>query len=205
MIYRTILIALTIITSSLADKSFTVKFGPYWPDELQESEKPVALDLAIQSGVNIDKKVSFGAMFDFIWNKNSKEYNLGGNLYEEDLIDRTFMFPLSGYITISPLSELIVSPSLTAQIGMAFMYYKDKYVAVISNQFIPYEEDGWYFGPFIKLGLDAFFNISPNAAIFLGPEYTWAELKKIKRDNLFLFTKRDMSGWGLRFGVSAYF
>lgn len=201
------LLSIGFFINAFSENTMNIKFSPYWPEVLQNSPKTTAFDISIQTGRSIDRVVSFGAAFDFIWNKSSKKTKLGEHLYSEELIERSLLFPISGFLSISPLSDLPVSPAISGQAGIAFMHYKDRDIDMDTELAIPiiFNENGWYFGPFFKLSVDALINVGPRAALFLGPEYTWSEQKKIRRSDPHLFTMRDMSGFGLRFGVSAFF
>lgn len=205
MTYRNFLLFVLLtglISSSAADKALNFKFGPYWPKALKHSPKKTALDLGIQSGYSVENKVSFGPAFDFIWSKRSDEIRIGPNLYKEEFQERTLMFPISFFLKLSPLSDLPVSPSFTGQIGLSFMHYKDKYAIPDElDLFVPYDENGWYFGPIYKLGIDILANIGRQVNIFGGTNYLWAKQKRIKRPSDNLFTRRNMSGWGLQFGI----
>jgi|GEM_PF-1255317 hypothetical protein len=210
----TLFCLLTVFTLNICatDKSLTLKFGPYWPQDLKHSERPTAFDWTVLSGISFDKTVTLGAGFDFIWNKNSKENKIAPNLFQEELIERTLMFPVTAFLSISPLPDFIVSPSISGQAGIGFLHFskKDIYekdineVESLENLFGIYDENGWYFGAVFKIAVDALINLSPHASLFGGLDYLWSKPKKIKRSDPHLFTRRNMNGWGLRFGINLF-
>ncbi len=182
------------------DKSLTLKFGPYWPQDLKHSERPTAFDWTVLSGISFDKTVTLGAGFDFIWNKNSKENKIAPNLFQEELIERTLMFPVTAFLSISPLPDFIVSPSISGQAGIGFMHFSKEdiyFIDVRPIESIPglYDENGWYFGAVFKIAADILINLSPHVSLFGGLDHLWSKPKRIKRSD-HLYYKRNMNGGG---------
>jgi len=209
----TIFLLITVFTLNICayDKTLTLKFGPYWPEDLKHSERTTAFDWSLLSGISFDKTVTLGAGFDFIWNKNSKENKIAPHIFQEELIERTLMFPITAFLSINPLPDFLVSPSISGQAGIGFMHFskKDIYIKDIveslENPFDIYDENGWYFGAVFKIAVDALINLSPNVSLFGGLDHMWSKPKKIKRSDPHLFTRRNMSGWGLRFGINLFY
>ncbi len=203
---------LTILTLNIFafDKTLTLKFGPCWPEDLKHSERTTAFDWSLLSGISFDKTVTLGAGFDFLWNKNSIENKIAPHLFQEELLERTLMFPITAFLCITPLPDFLISPSISGQAGIGFMHFskKDVYkkypdlIESIENSFDIYDENGWYFGAVFKIAADVLINLSPHVSLFGGLDYLWSEPKKIKRSDPHLFTRRNMNGWGLRLGIN---
>ncbi|HEX3018656.1 MAG TPA: hypothetical protein VHP36_00065 [Chitinispirillaceae bacterium] len=187
------------------DKTLNIQFGPCWPEDLKHSIRPTALNWSIQSGMNFDNTVSLGVAFDFLWNKGSKEEQITNHIFRYELIERTLMFPVTAFLSISPLSDLIVSPRITGQVGIGFMHFTKKDVEIIGSLPTLYDENGWYFGAVYKLGMDALINLKPGVSLFSGLDHLWSKPKKIKRSDPHLFTRRNMDGWGVRFGINLFY
>lgn len=208
----TLFCLLTVFTlnTCAVDKSLTLKFGPYWPEDLKHSERSTAFDWSVLSGISFDKTVTLGAGFDFIWNKSSKENKIAPHLFQEELLERTLMFPLTAFLSITPLPDFLVSPSIFGQAGIGFMHFSKKDIAIeemiesIIPHFIPYDENGWYFGAVFKIAIDALINLSPQVSLFGGLDHLWSKPKKIKRSDPHLFTRRNMNGWGFRCGINLF-
>ncbi len=188
------------------DKTLTLKFGPYWPEDLKHSERSTAFDWSLLSGISFDKVVTLGAGFDFIWNKNSKENKIAPQIYQEELIERSLMFPITAFLSISPLPDFLVSPSISGQAGIGFMHFSKKDINVEPIGSIPelYDKSGWYFGAVLKVAVDALINLSPHVGLFGGVDHLWSKPKRIKRYDSHLFTRRNMSGWGVRCGLNLF-
>ncbi len=199
LLYIIIVFTLNICAS---DKTMVIKFGPCWPEDLKHSERTTALNWSFLSGINFEKVVSLGAAFDFLWNKSIKEDQIARHIFKEELLERTLMFPLTAFISISPLPDCIVTPSLSGQAGIGFMHYSKKDVEIVETRPELYDENGWYFGAVYKLALDALINIKPKVGLFGGVDHLWSKPKKMRRSDPHLFTRRNMNGWGLRCGVN---
>ena len=63
----------------------------------------------------------------------------------------------------------------------------------------PNSKSGYYYGLIVKFGVDGLYNLGEQTAIFAGLEYQWADTKT-NSDNKGLFSRRDMSGIGIRMG-----
>lgn len=207
----TIFVLLTAFTVNIcaSNKTLTMKFGPYWPEDLKHSERSTAFDWSFLSGINFDKVVILGAGFDFIWNKNSKENKIAPRVFQEELIERTLMFPITAFLSISPFPDFLVSPSISGQAGIGFMHFTKQdiyFIDVIPIESLPtfYDENGWYFGSVFKVAADALVNLSPNVSLFGGVDHMWSKPKRIKRYDSHLYTRRNMSGWGVRCGLNLY-
>jgi hypothetical protein len=109
------------------------------------------------------------------------------------------MFPISGFFTVTPMPELIVTPSIWGQVGLNTMYFSQKTSDAAADTSVS-AEDGWYMGVIWKIAADALVRIGESSSFFAGFEYQWSKPKKldIRKDDIFV--RRDMSGVGLRMG-----
>lgn len=210
--------------ASASDAMIEFQIGPLWPKVLTDSEKPTAWNASLQLGKSIDRVVAMGIDIGFLWNKYTEEKQITGNTYRVDSEEKTYGIPLSFFLSITPLPDFIVYPEISGQIGFNNMYYSkntDLIGEVTSELF---DESGWYMGVIGNVGAAAHFAFSNNATIFAGVDYTWSNLKKVSRnsnkkstipdqftDGEFpvsigddLITRRNMSGFGINFGLRLF-
>jgi hypothetical protein len=195
-----LLSALTSLPS--AEKVLTLTIGPSWPQALLNTEKPTAGNASIRYGALFDRKVSIGAGIDFLWNNNAKETETSNNLYQIEVMQRTLMFPLSGFISITPLPDLLVQPGISSQFGlntMYFSYQKDSTV-LINNQRSNIDGNGWYMGFYWKIAADAICKLGENSAILAGVDFQYSKPKKLLENNSNMYVRRNMNGIGIHGG-----
>ncbi|MBN1307550.1 MAG: hypothetical protein JXA18_06515 [Chitinispirillaceae bacterium] len=191
------------ITGSVSayERVLTLKIGPTWPRALQWSEKPTAWDASVHSGIIVDRIIAIGGGVDFLWNVNEKTKPVRGNVYEREMIDRTFMFPVSGCLALTPIPDYKFHPCASVQAGLNTMYFSHEEKKKEQADPLPdFDENGWYMGFYLKIAADAIFNIGEQSGLFAGAEYQWSRPKKLNDKDTDLFTKREMRGFGLRMG-----
>lgn len=192
--------------SVFSEKLLLIKMGPLWPRELLHSEKPTSWDASILVGGLIDRKVSIGAGFDFLWNQNKKEEQIQGNTYRLDMVEKTLMFPISGYLLLTPFSNRTVHPVISGQIGLNTMYFSHTEDSTFdNNRDGTMNENGWYMGLYGKAAADAALKIGEKSTLFVGMDYQWSRPKKLGENNSKFFQRRTMSGFGLRFGLGTIY
>jgi hypothetical protein len=188
-------------TSIHAENLINLKIGLYWPKELLNSDISVAGDAQAEYGIIVDRKVAFGAGVDFIWNTTTKDVAVGGGLYKPVKDEKTFMFPVTGFILLDPVPHLIVHPQIKYNIGYNSMIYSYN---VKDNSATVYDRDGYYYGLLMKWALDGIFNLGEQSGIFAGIEYQLARTKSAKQYETEAgedaYMRRDMSGFGFRAG-----
>lgn len=196
-----------LIGIASAEQQFVLKIGPVWPVALWKSEKATAWDASVLGGLAIDRKVSFGGGVDFLWNVVSDEEHVSGNVYRRETTEKTFMIPLSGYVTVDPVPDLIVHPCVTAQVGVNMMYFShaEDSIAQSGSASSLVDENGWYFGFYWKIAADAVYDLSEKSGVFAGFDYQWSQPKKIDINTSDLYTKRNMGGIGIRMGLRVVF
>jgi hypothetical protein len=199
MLSMAVLLGLNV--SSRAERFIQLKIGPTLPRALQWSQKPAAGDGSVHVGLIVDKKIAFGGGVDFLWNVYSKPVHLEGNTYKNGDVQKTFMFPISGFLALSPIPQFRVHPCISTQIGFNTMYYSSKTTKQENTGVQQYDENGWYMGFYWKIAADAGLNIGANSELFAGLEYQIARPKKINVERGDIFTERNMNGVGFRFGV----
>lgn len=191
---------------SYAGKSFELEIGPLWPRVLLNSQKPTSWNTAFKTGYNFDNIVTLGAGIDFLWNHNNKDENLGGNIYKTVTSERTYMFPISGFFSLTPLPDLKVQPCFSAQVGFNTMYFshtEDSVGLQNGNNHPIIDENGWYMGMYWKIAADVLLKLSKNSGIFTGVAYQWTRPTKLDLTAKDIFARRDMSGIGIRVGIKA--
>lgn len=189
---------------TFAENQFSAKIGPAWPSSLWETEKPTAWDAGLQSGVVFDKRVSIGGSLDFLWNNDAKETSLGNETYQVSVKQRTFMFPVCAYLSITPLPDLILSPSISGYVGLNTMYFTyrgDSTRIATSTKEGRVDGNGWYMGLIWKIAADAVLRIGDNSSLFAGLEYQWSKPRKLGESEGNLYLRRNMSGLGVRMGI----
>jgi hypothetical protein len=189
---------------SYAEKCFELEIGPLWPRVLLDSKKPTSWNTAFKIGYSFDNIISLGGGVDFLWNRYNQEKNLGGNVYKTVTTEQTYMFPFSGFISITPLPDLKIQPCFSGQIGLNTMYFSHSEDSVQNgNNYSIIDENGWYMGVYWKIAADALFKLSKSSGIFTGVDYQWTRPRKLDRQQKDIFTRRDMSGIGFRIGIRA--
>jgi hypothetical protein len=199
------IVLLTLCSGELfsAERFLVMKIGPVWPKALQWTDKPTAWDGSIITGLIVDRKISFGGGVDFLWNVNKKVTPIGTNSYKLEKVERTFMFPASGYLALSPIPQYRFHPCISTQIGLNTMYYSNKTDKVENNVTTPdtLPQNGWYMGFYWKIAADAIFNLGETSGLFVGLDYQVSRPKKLNVKQSDIFTQRDMNGVGIRMGI----
>jgi hypothetical protein len=190
-----------------AEQLFVLKIGPAWPVALLKSDKATAWDASMLGGLAIDRKVSVGGGVDFLWNVNSREEHVTGNIYRRETTEKTFMIPVSGYVSVDPVPDLIVHPCITAQVGVNTMYFShaEDSIAESGSASSLIDENGWYFGFYWKIAADAVYDLSEKSGVFAGIDYQWSQPRKIDINSSDLYTKRNMGAVGIRMGLRMIF
>lgn len=185
-----------------AENMFSIKIGTTWPQALLSTGIPSG-DAALQYGIIIDKKIAFGLTGDFLWNTKSQEVqDASSGLVRIAHASNCFMFPIMAFFMVDPVPSLIVHPSAQFQIGYNSMISSNTQYDTTQQKDLT--SSVYYYGLIIKAIVDAGYNIGENSTLFLGLEYQWAGMKT-SGNAKGLFSKRDMSGIGLRAGFRVAF
>ena len=206
-----VLIAVMFISSSvLSEGLFSLKMGPTWPRDLLGQEKPTAWDASLEYAAVLDRMIWIGVSGNFLWNVRMEENpftdtTTGISYYNIEEERKSFMFPVSLLIGISPLTHYLVHPSVKFNIGYNSLYYKIAQKQDPENDNAVFEDkdpSGYYYGLFMKISADANLNLGEQTMLFAGMYYQWARLKSAKKsDEYDLYGRRDMSGIGIRLGI----
>lgn len=205
-----VMIAVAVLAGAIAADSgnmLRVHFGPLWPRELLHSDKPTQWDLGLAYGLMIDNKVGVGVGVDFMWNRTAEEVPVAGH---PDLVrltrsESSYLFPVYAFVTVDPMSRLVVHPALTFNLGYNSMVYNSDDEQELSTGTVPEDDpDGYYFGWFIRPGLDAIVNLGENAGLFVGVDYQWADVRSAKTEGN-TYQRRNMSGVGVKGGLRVVF
>jgi hypothetical protein len=204
-IFAFLILSTTLLSASYAeDQSVILKIGPVWPRVLLGTEHSTAWDATLLTGATFDRRVTIGGGLDFLWNVASKETRIKNNAYRVDMEERTIMFPISGYLSLTPLPDLQVTPTLSGQLGLNTMYYshEERKKENTTPDSALTDENGWYMGLYWKLALDAVVSVSENVGFFVGVDYQHSKPKKLGERNSDAIVRRDMSGIGIRAGLN---
>ncbi len=196
------------VSATAQTKTVDLRFGPVWPRDLLDSEKATAWDAAVGYGVTVDRVVGFGIVADFMWNRNEKTETIGSiEVPYQDV--GTYMFPVSGFIVLDPVPDLVVRPVLRFAVGYnSLIYNYDIDTSLSDEQSDQVDPDGYYYGLYLKPSLEAAYNFTEAAGVYAGLEYQWAKTTSAKE-----YTIEDdgetrtgnrvynMSGLGLRMGL----
>jgi hypothetical protein len=181
--------------------------GPLWPRELLHSDKPTQWDLGLGYGIMVDKIIGVGVGMDFMWNRTANEVPVDSEpgLVELTRRESSYLFPVYAFVTIDPMSRFVVHPALTFNLGYNSMVYNfDDEQELTTGKAPENDPDGYYFGWFIRLALDALVNLGENAALFVGVDYQWANTRSAKtEDNT--YQRRNMGGVGVKGGLRVIF
>jgi hypothetical protein len=209
--HKTVLVSALVACLSLSagalERTLRLSIGPAWPHILLDTEKKTAWNAGIAAGVTVDRKIGVGGACSFLWQINREEEQIES--YATRILDeqKTFMWPLTGYLFINPLPDLIVHPVIEGRIGFNMLYYtesrSDTQPAGSDGQFDP---NGLYIGLIGAIGADAHFQIGDNSSLFAGLSYTWTDPTKPSKVELSngsaVEVHRNMRGIGIRMGVS---
>lgn len=194
-----LIIATVAFTADIhAEKAVTMKIGTVWPYDLLDNEKSTAWNASFQSGFIVDRKISFGAGLDFMWNVLTRERKSSGDALVFEEKKRMLSFPLSGFITLTPFPDLLIYPSLSGQVGFNTVYLSHDSLDIDNKSL---SENEWYLGVIGKIAADAMYNLSEDVALLLGVEYQWSKPVHVPKDNTF----KDMHGIGIRAGFRVIF
>ncbi|MBD3321507.1 MAG: hypothetical protein GF350_10480 [Chitinivibrionales bacterium] len=193
---------LAVAVPLFAENSLSLKIGPLWPRKLLDTDKKTAWDAAVEYGILIDKKIAFGVGADFMWNRSTQDKDTTIDTSsspgpdEQKTIQKdikSFMFPLSAFIYIDPLSHLLFHPLIQFNIGYMPHIYSQRGKEIDNKSH-------YYHGLFLKLALDGVYSFSENIAIIAGAHYQWANTRRRDRDDRDIIYYRNMSGFGLHAG-----
>lgn len=160
-----IIAVVAFMANTHAEKAVTMKIGAVWPYDLLDNEKSTAWNASFQSGFIVDRKISFGAGLDFMWNVLTRERESSGDAHVLEGKRRMLSFPLSGFITLTPFPDLLIYPSLSGQVGFNTVYFSHDSLDT-DNRSI--SENKWYLGVIGKIAADAMYDLSEDVAILLG-------------------------------------
>ncbi len=191
-----------------AENLLSLKIGTTWPQALLNTGIPSG-DAELQYGIIVDRKIAFGVAGDFLWNTRSKDVqDTSTGKWHVLSADKSFMFPVLGFVMIDPVPNLIVHPSAQFQIGFNSMYSittgQNYDTTKTPHDTTTTSHSDYYYGLIMKAIVDANYNLGESSTIFLGVEYQWAGTKT-QSNTAGLFAKRDMSGIGLRAGFRVAF
>lgn len=202
--YLAVFVVFASSFTQASDQSVKIKIGPVWPRALFGNDNSTAWDASIVSGKTFDNRVTIGGGIDFLWNYTSKETRVNKNSYRVDMEEKTFMFPVSVYLSLTPLPDLKVTPSLNGQLGVNTMYYSrdERKKDALTPDSGLVDENGWYMGVYWKLAADAILTLSENTGFFVGLEYQHSKPVMLGDGDDDSRVRRNMSGLGLRFGLN---
>jgi hypothetical protein len=182
------------------DNTTVVAFGPAWPTKVNGT----AWEANLLSGITIDRMVFLGGGIDFLWKTQSSDSSYVSSATSSDQIivtgkQSSFMFPLYGTLGLDPLPDLIVHPMAMLSVGINPLRYNKQELDPATQTLKDADKgNGFYFGPYVKLNVDALYSFTPHATVLLGFAYAWTTPSQSGSGSVQF--KRTMSGAGLRLG-----
>jgi len=204
------MIAAVVLAGAIAADAgnmLRLHIGPLWPRVLLDSDKPTQWDLGLGYGFMFDKIVGIGVGVDFMWNRVVDEVPVAGEpgVYEMTRRESSYLFPVYGIVIVDPISRFVVHPALTFNLGYNSMVYNCDDEQELTTGTAPDDDpDGYYFGWFIRPGLDAIVNLGESAGLFVGVDYQWASTRSAKTEDG-KYRRRNMSGVGVKGGLRVVF
>ncbi|MBD3345574.1 MAG: hypothetical protein GF401_10980 [Chitinivibrionales bacterium] len=198
------ILCVSTISSVFGENVLNLKIGPLWPRYLLDTDTKTAWDATVEYGIDIDEKVGFGVGADFIWNRSTKDKDTlidtsisdQQKTVQEDI--KSFMFPVSGFIFVDPLSHMLVHPLLQFNIGYMPHIYSQRGKEIENTT-------RYYHGLYMQLALDGVYGFSENASVLAGINYQWANTRRRDKDDRNTIYYRNMSGLGFEMGFSFNF
>jgi hypothetical protein len=201
-----------MFVSTMGETLLSVKMGPSWPREVLGTDKPVAGHAEIGYGRVFDRIVGFGGEVDFLWNSIGTDStfevadSIGGTDVGTRQLKRNqrFMFPISGFLVVDPISHYLVHPVIKGTFGFNMMVKsarkRDSTATDASEaKMLKAASNGFYYGIAGSLAADAVVSFAQTASAFVGLEYQWSRLRKKMKNNDGYYTP-NMSGLGIRGG-----
>lgn len=199
------LLLLVVVASGYSyDRFISLKIGPCWPKALWKSEISTAGDGAASMGWVFEEKLYLGGNVNFLWNVNKKTSLVSGNTYRIEESEKSFMFPVGGTIGLAPIPDYIFYPYISTNIGLGMMYYsnkKDSTRVSDDDRLSISDENGFYMGFYWKIAADCIYRLGEQVRLFLGIDYQFCNTTKMNQKHGDIFTRRDMSAFGLRGGI----
>lgn len=189
-----LLMILLFATAGLAyERIGSFSIGPSWPRALLSSDRPTSWNAEAMYGIMVDRTVAFGITSNFLWNTQSKEKN-SNNQYQVITSHEYYMYPVSGFILFDPFYKRVIHPAFRLELGYNSLRYFGKDTTTTPAP----RADGYYFGLYTKLAVDANYDIGKHSAFFTGCSYQWANTRTAEHNNS--FSRLDMSSFGVQIG-----
>ncbi len=206
VVFACVFLSVAAFTASAFEQTLRLWIGPTWPREMLETEQKTAWNAGVAAGVTVDRKIGIGGEIDFLWQVNRQEEEIDDGISVILDEQKTFMWPILGYLYISPIPDFLVYPVIEGQIGFNLLYYKgdlaESQPTAVDDDF---DRNGLYLGLIGKAIADAHVRIGDNSSLFAGLAYTWSnpsKTKKIERNGQKLKAHRAMRGLAIRMGIA---
>jgi hypothetical protein len=116
------------------------------------------------------------------------------------------MFPVTAYLSVTPIPDLFIQPCISGYIGLNTMYFSYKsdstsYTNQQTDSIFSIDENGWYMGIIWKIAADAVVRLGESSGFYAGVEYQWSKPRKLGTNDENLYIRRNMSGIGIRMGI----
>jgi hypothetical protein len=199
-----LLCALVLAPAVSAEKVVALRIGAAWPWDVYKENTRMRLcgDAGFEGGAMFDRKFGLGFATNFLWNSVGDERIDTSNATHDTsyILTRerqSFMFPIGIFMLIDPVPKLIVHPTARFQIGYNSLIYNVR--DSINTGGVDY-----YFGLYIRTGLDAYYDFGENTSVYVGGDYQWARTRTVS-DRSNRYKRRDMGGLGVHVGFRAIF
>lgn len=205
---------LSFYASVFSQNILNVGIGPCWLRNLKIEEKPTMWTASIEYGKMFDNVIGFGVDIDFTWMVYSEFRDIDSTVDGEaqtfsrkSLDKKRFMYPISIFLQIDPLSRFRLHPVVKAQIGLNMMSRYDKmYNATTGQDMEKFElKNGFYIGLIGKGSIDAVLDVGNHAAFFVGFEFIGGKMRSKLKGSENDYNRISFLGPGIRMGISLLF
>lgn len=209
------LLAITISAPILAkgiEKSGALRFGGNWPKSYDQLGTLTNGDGSVDLGVIADNIVGMGVELNFQWNMTSSDSvdTLSGTRkYIKKSEENYLLFPVSFYLSLDPLQNLIVHPIFRISYGLNIFNYTsnslqpDDTIAGVTIRKLKESSpgaNGIYLGGILKLSADAMYDFSENVSVFGGISYQLSTPAKSDVQNSYEY-KATLDAFGIHCGL----
>ncbi len=176
-----------------------VQIGPQWPEDL----KGVAWNAGLESGAEFDQIITVGGGLNFLWKtevSDSEDVSTTPVTKIDTSKTGRYMVPVYATLGIDPQPQLIVHPVLKIDVGLNTMYYSHREYDRDKEKLVKADtSSGFYFGPFVRVGLEGVYDLGETVSARAGCSWSWSKVKK-NAENAGHY-ERPMSGFGMCVGL----
>jgi len=218
---RAVALLLTIISVGFTENLIILKMGPSLIIDSKSEDDNEPLDgwhghAELGYGVLFDRIIGIGAEADFAWRSETQDTTrlINDPVSGQERVtvknsdDKRFMFPLSLFLLIDPISQFRVHQVLKGTFGFNMMVISSSLYRLDTSTSDPADvvkdrsdKSGFYYGLTASAAADAVFDLGEQASIFAGMEYRWANGRKRLEDTHNQYFEQNLNGLVFRAGL----